>query len=399
MKQPDSVKSNHPTLPSDRKIKAVHLLHTIAYGGIEAILINWAKRTRWDLTCNVDLSLVCFSNPDRSEQAFITAARKENIAVQTIPWTRRKPIFSSGKKLARILRAEHADVLHTHNTYADLTGWVAARRAGVKIVSAQYVWSDFGWKRNLLQWINQWALRSFDCVTAQCRATLQDTCARGVDPLRVHILPSGYEPDRTTLTSSERLHQRGLFGANETDVVLVNVARLYPEKAQARLLEVFRQVANVHSHARLWILGVGPLENDLRSRARALNLNNHVRFLGFRDDLQAVLRLADIQVHPSSAEGIPMAILSGMAAALPIVASEVGGIPEVLQQDITGILVPSVNHAGFESAFAGAMLKLIGDPEKRGAMGARAARFIEGEYSMEAAIRKLEQLYTGLLAR
>jgi glycosyltransferase involved in cell wall biosynthesis len=380
-------------------IKAVHLLHTIAYGGIETILINWFRKLKDDSNAPIELSLVCFANQDQSEQAFLEAARREGIDVETIPWSRRKPIFSSGKKLAKLLRQKNAQVLHTHNTYADLTGLLAARLTGVRTVSSVYVWSDFGWKRNVLQWINQWALRSFDGVTAQCRTTLQQTCARGIDEKKVRILPSGFELNQDSIPSRERFEQRRSFGAADNDLVLINVARLYPEKAQDNLLREFQKAVALHPNLKLWILGVGPLEAELKALAGELRLEDRVRFFGFCNDLHRVLNLADIQVHPSHAEGIPMSILSGMASALPIIASDVGGISEVLEDNVSALLVPPASHPQFADRFQKAVVKLVSNRDLGTRLASQAAAFIRNEYSMEAALRKLEQLYRDVLVR
>jgi len=389
--------SSNPHAAATGKIRAVHLLHTIAYGGVETILINWHKSLREHPTVPIEMSFVCFENPGHTERAFLTAAAKAGMCVQTVPWSRRKPIFSSGCKLAAILRASRADILHTHNTYADLTGLVAARMTGVKTVSSLYVWSDFGWKRNLLQWINKWALRSFDGVTAQCQCTLRDTWAHGIDPSKVRILPSGFDANRVVLTAAERATGRRELGAGLEDIVLINVARLYPEKAQGKLLTLFKQLLTDNHATKLWLLGVGPLEQELRAAAASLNLGDRVHFLGFRPDLERVLKLADIQVHPSFAEGIPMAALSGMAAGLPMVASAVGGIPEVLRHEDNGLLAPAADHPEFERSFTDSVRRLIREPSLRQALGARALRFIETEYSMEVSLAKLEALYRDLL--
>ena len=379
--------------PAGRKIKAVHLLHTIAYGGVEDIIINWFKHLQASPNPFMELSLVCFENPGHTEREFLDAVARAGIPVRTIPWSRRKPVFSSGRKLASILRNERADVLHTHNTYADLTGLVAAGLTGVKTISSVYVWSDFGWKRNLLQWINERALRHFDGVAAQCRTTMSDTCGRGIDPRKVRTVPSGFEVNRSCLSVPERIAQRRSHGVEETDVVLVNVARLYPEKAQAKMLRLMRQAVAVDPRLKLWILGVGPLEPELRALALELNLNGHVKFFGFCKDVQPVLKLADIQVHPSSAEGVPMAVIGGMACGLPVVASAVGGIPEILESGVAGLLVPSADHPDFENCFKTAILDLAEDQERRLAMGREAQKFIEEKYSMEAALGELQRFY------
>jgi glycosyltransferase involved in cell wall biosynthesis len=379
-------------------VTAVHLLHTIAYGGIETILINWHKSLKGRSEASIKLSFVCFENPGHTEKAFLDAASAAGMSVRTIPWSRRKPVFSSGRKLASILRSENADILHTHNTYADLTGLVAARLAGVKTVSSLYVWSDFGWKRNILQWINKWALRSFDGVTAQCECTLRDTWAHGVQRGKVRVLPSGFEVNKVKFAPAERNERRQQLGAGPQDIVLINVARFYPEKAHGKLLSIFKGLVAENPNLKLWLLGVGPLDQELRAQSASLGLDGSVRFLGFRPDLEQLLKLADIQVHPSFAEGIPMATLSGMAAALPIVASSVGGIPEVLRHEVTGLLAPGAGHPDFDRSFTDSARRLILDSALRQRLGAGALRFIETEYSMETSLNNLEALYRDLLA-
>ncbi|PCJ66597.1 MAG: hypothetical protein COA73_00895 [Candidatus Hydrogenedentota bacterium] len=376
------------------QIRVVHLLHTMDYGGVETVIINWLRTLH---PGSVDISIVCFANPGGTEQLFVEAAERAGFNVETIPWSRRKPILKSAKSLVKILREHRAEVIHTHNTYADLVGLVAARRLGIRTVSSLYVLSSFGWKRKTLERMTLFALRYFDCVTAQCEATRRDICAGGINSEKVNVLHSGFEAAAPPLEESEREERRRKHGLEPHHVMMINVARLYPEKAHASLLREFRKINDAHPDTRLWILGRGPLEEEVKSLCTQLGLDDVVRFLGYVPDFDELICLADIQLHPSFTEGIPMAILSGMASGLPVVASAVGGIEEVIENDVRGLLVPSAADDGFSEAFYKAVTGLVEDVEERRRLGNAARRFIENDYSLENAALTLENIYRKLI--
>jgi L-malate glycosyltransferase len=137
------------------------------------------------------------------------------------------------------------------------------------------------------------------------------------------------------------------------------------------------------------------LEQNLRELCRALRLDDHVRFLGFVEKLADFLPLADMQVHPSHSEGVPLAVCSGMAAGLPIIASDIGGLHEVLKNGLTGVLVPPRD----ERAFTEAVVALIENPGRARRLGEAARRFIENDYSLDQAAAALEQSYREVMAR
>jgi glycosyltransferase involved in cell wall biosynthesis len=377
--------------PVRRAVHVVHLLHTIAYGGVETIVLDWARSLD---PRRVEVTVVCFANTGGTEGPFLTAAARAGLAVRTIPWGRQKPVLRSVSALIRLLRETGADVVHAHNLYAEFVGWIAARRVGAKVMSTLYVWSDFGWRRNLQQWIAARLLRRFDLVTSQCRMTMEDTIRRGVPRERQRLLVSGIRPVKFSRDPARRAEIRTANGCRSDDIVFVNVARLYPEKAQDRLLAWFRTVLDQRPNCKLWILGVGPLEQELKELARTLGVDRAVRFLGFIPDLPLYLDTADIQVHSSRAEGIPLAVCEGMAACLPIIATAVGGIPEVIEDGRTGLLVADGDGAGFVAG----MLRLIDDQALRERLGAAARGASRAELSLEAAADRLAAMYEELAA-
>ena len=368
----------------------MHLIHTVAHGGVETILINWL--THLDRS-QVDARLVVFANPGSTEQAFVDAAAKAGLPVKSIPWAKRKPVILATKKLVQILREDQIEIIHAHNLYAEIVGYLAARIVGCKILTTQYVWADFGWKRNIMQVIAARVIRRFDLVTSQCEETMRETTRRGVPPGIQKVLISGIEPCHEWLTPRQRADERAALGIAPDELVLANVARLYPEKAQALLLKMFRTILDQRPKARLWILGVGPLEAELKALTAELKLGDAVRFPGFVRNPTRFLQLLDIQVHPSFAEGVPLALCEGMAAGMPILATAVGGVPEIIQTEKSGLLVPARD----EHAFIEQCIRLIDDPALRARLSKGARTFIETQYTLDVAASHLVRTYEDLV--
>jgi len=290
------------------------------------VLINWLVHAP---TTDIDIQLVVFENPENTEDAFITEAEKAGLSVKKIPWSRSKPVFKSARALDRLLKEHGTQILHTHNAYAEMVGLIAGKRQKLKLVSTIYVWAgkDFGVKRYLLQKLGAAIIKRFDLLTVQCEKARDESTTWGT-------------------------------------IIVCNVARLYPEKGQARMLQIWRRIVNQCPNAVLWIYGVGPLQNELEELTRELSLNDSVVFKGFASNLMDELELCDVQLHTSFNEGVPIAICAGMATGLPI-------------EDKT--------------------IELIRNPDMRKMLGNGAKSFIENEYSMSAAVTILVDTYRALL--
>jgi glycosyltransferase involved in cell wall biosynthesis len=378
-----------------KPIRVTHLLHTIAYGGIETVIINWIRYSRPE---DLDIQLVVFANPGGSEQAFIEEARKHDLQVECIPWSRRKPVLKAARALRALMASHHTEVLHTHNAYAELVGLVTRRLHPVKLLTTVYVWAgrDFGFKRYVLQKMSAWLIKRFDLLTVQCEKAQTESKAWGFREEEVRVLPSGYEIQASAKLSTEKREAARLErGAKPGEVVVCNIARLYPEKGQVRMLHMWKRIVATHPQARLWIYGVGPLEEELLALWRELELQDSVKFMGFASDLMMELQLCEMQWHPSYNEGIPIAICAGMAAGLPIVATAVGGIPEVIKDERSGLLVDRDDEAAIQESTE----RLIADADLRKRLGTEARRFVVEEYSMEFAVGVLSDTYRELVGQ
>jgi glycosyltransferase involved in cell wall biosynthesis len=173
------------------------------------------------------------------------------------------------------------------------------------------------------------------------------------------------------------------------------VGRLSWEKDQQALLEAFGLLKKQVDNACLLIVGDGALRGDLERAAEDLGIANDVQFLGYRDDVPSIMAALDVFVLPSLEEGISLTLLEAMAASRPIVATDVGGNPEVVVDGETGILVPSEDVA----ALAGAIIKLYGDKELRGKMGAAGRKRVEEHFSLNAMVDAYMALYSSVLEK
>jgi glycosyltransferase involved in cell wall biosynthesis len=369
----------------------MHLIHTMAYGGVESVVLNWLGKIDRE---RFDVRLVCFANPGETEAPFVREAAQRGFIVAKIPWNRRKPLLKSAYALKRLMQEHQTEILHMHNEYANFVGALATLLQPVKTISTIYVRGDFSWRRNILQTIDGLVIRCFDRVTAHCEMTRKQL-AESLGAKDIKTLICGFESEHNEAMQGpeERLARRNQAGIKDGETLLVNVARLYPEKHQAFLLESFAEIVEKCPKARLWIVGVGPLEAELKSYATQLGVTDRVEFLGWVENWQSLLPLCDIQVHPALMEGVSLAIGEGMAAGLPVIASDVGGLREVLTHKRTGILVPS----GDKPRFVEETVRLILNKDERLRLGSAAQRFINSEYSLGLAVRSLEETYSEVL--
>jgi len=171
--------------------------------------------------------------------------------------------------------------------------------------------------------------------------------------------------------------------------VAVVAARLVTQKGHGHLLEAARRLPRV----RFLCAGDGPLRSDLERRAREMGVADRVTFLGHRTDIPALLHGADLAVLPSLYEGLPLSLVEAMAAARPVVATDVGGSREVVIHGVTGLLVPP----GDPEALAGAIGRVASDPALAARFGAEGRRRVEADFTAEAMVARVEALYARLL--
>ncbi|MEA2625468.1 MAG: hypothetical protein QOD06_1513 [Candidatus Binatota bacterium] len=230
-----------------------------------------------------------------------------------------------------------------------------------------------------------------DGVAAISHGVRDQLVAGGVIAGRIRVIESGVEPPGELPGPSGRRAARERFGA-DGQVVIAVVAALVRRKAHDVLLHALAELRERDVSVLCLVCGDGEERGALESLARSLDLGDHVRFLGRRSQVADVLAAADVFVLPSRHEGLGVAILEAMAMALPVVASRVGGIPEAVVHEETGILVPPEDAASLAAALA----ELSASAELRGRMGTLGRERVLARFTMERMAERYETLYREL---
>ena len=292
--------------------------------------------------------------------------------------------------LYRLFRRERPHIVHTHAWGTLLEGLIAARLARVPIVvhgehgtlqlhPRQRLCQRLAWSRvdRLLSVSSRLAERMARDVKFPLSSI--QTIRNGVDLARFAGLP-------------DRAAARRALGLPADSIVVGAVGRLVPVKDHAGLLEAIAVLGRTGLRPLVVIAGDGPLRGELDDRATALGISNQVRLLGHRQDIETVLAAFDVFTLPSRSEGLSNTILEAMAAGLPVVATQVGGADEMVEDEKTGVLIPPSSP----QALAAALRRMLSDPARRETMGRAGRARVEREFALARTLRAYEELYIEL---
>jgi L-malate glycosyltransferase len=295
-------------------------------------------------------------------------------------------------RMAMMIRAHDVRIVHAHDFYSNVVGVAAASLAGVKSIAS---------RRDLAHWLGgtqkkalRLTCRLADAVVANAAAVAAQTARDlGVAAPKLQVIPNGIDVERFDLHAFRTPDPLLPGGSVATPRVCMVGSMHRADKGHAELLEAAAILKSRGVRAQFLLVSDGALRPELEDKARALGIGDDVFFLGRRDDVASVLVRSDIVAHPSWSEGFPNAVLEGMCAARPVVATRVGGIPEVMTDGAHGFLVEPQRPA----ELAAALGKLIANPLAGHVMGLRGRRHVETEFSLDKMRRTVEGLYDELL--
>jgi glycosyltransferase involved in cell wall biosynthesis len=297
--------------------------------------------------------------------------------------------LSAAWRLARVIRQLRPDIVHAHDPHgvamAALALSMSTERRTPRLVASRRV--DFHLARNAF---SRWKYRQVDrfvCASETIRLML---VGDGIPEDRTTTVHEGIDIERVEATPPLDPHVE--FWLPHGAPVVGNVAALVAHKGQRHLIAAAAMVVREVPDARFIILGEGELRPALERQIHELGLDKHVVLAGFRPDVLSLHKGFDLFVLPSVTEGLGTSLLDAMACGKAIVATEAGGIPEVVAHDVTGLLVPPRD----ERTLAAAIVLLLKDPERRAAMGRagqdRVRRFFSAERMVQETLAVYERL-------
>jgi glycosyltransferase involved in cell wall biosynthesis len=237
--------------------------------------------------------------------------------------------------------------------------------------------------------------RRCERIISLASAAIPNLERHGFDPRRIRHIANGVDTQRFRPHDGAAGDDPLPGGWPRMGPVAISVARLVPAKAHDVLLDAWTEVVRAHPGATLLVVGEGPLRDEIEVRSRRLGIGGSLRMLGTQNDVPALLGRSDLYVSSSRTEGMSNAILEAASCGLPVVATRVGGAADVIEDGVTGLLVPP----GDAAALAGAIEGLLRDPERRARMGALARRRAVELFSIEAVVEQYIDQYRELSRR
>ena len=324
---------------------------------------------------------VCLASPGDSP----LSVRARERGIETVPFRQRNELsLSAVLKLWVFLRNREFDIVYVNTPRAIFSGGLASRLAGVPLrICSRRV--NFPLKSPLSRLKYNWFQERVVTVSLSIQETLIEG---GVRPDLIQVIYEGVDLDwidahqsNSTLAVGERLK-------------VGTVAYLSPEKGHHVLLEAAARIVSRFPEVVFVLVGKGELMSELRDKIRELDIEGHVLLTGFRDDSETLMKEFDIFCLPSLSEGLSSAILVAMASSLPVVATQVGGIPELVVDGETGLLVPA-NDA---RQLAAALGQVLESQSLRRRLGQAGRRRVEQKFMLQRKLDETEQLYLSLLA-
>ena len=361
----------------------VHLLvDTLGVGGAEVLLTQYARLG------GVEISVACLKATGAGHVAERLRASGIEPRCVGIPPHLGPSAFLRVRRHLAVVRPE---LVHTHLSYADLLGGPAARSLGIPTVATLHSYAPPSTPRDRMRArMTDIARRTAAArVIAVSRSARDAYLATGCDPRRVVVLHNGVG-ERPRPGSGAGVRRE--LGLARDDLVVAMLSSLRPEKAHDVALGAVALLLPRFPDLRLLVVGDGPLRAQVERSAAPLG--DRAVLAGYRPDAMAALDAADVLLHPSRRDTLPTAILEAMACSLPVLATDVGGVGELVVDGETGSLVAPPPDA---PRVAGALGRLLDDPGLRRRMGAAGRARYEAEFSVDRWARRMRDLYLSVL--
>jgi glycosyltransferase involved in cell wall biosynthesis len=378
----------------DRRLGVVVLVDRLVHGGAERLAADLAARLDPERFATT-LCVSRWTDPGHARAPEIPArllAATEAAGVQFLGLARRGAWdVAAWRPLVRLLRSGKVQVIHGHMLGSNVWAVVLGRLTRVPVVVAhEHSWDFSGSRRR--RFLDRHLIARGSDVLIACSSEDRRRMIEieGIAPRDVLLVPNGIA---ARAPSPSRDVRRELGIARDAPVV-GSVGTLRAEKRFDVLVRAAAELVARRPGVRVLIAGDGPERARLEGLVAELGLSRSVRLLGARDDVPDVLAALDVAVTCSDFEGTPLSVLEYMEAALPVVATRVGGLPHMLEDGVHGLLVPRRDPA----ALAEALDTLLGDPARRRAMGAAGRERRRAEFDLDVMVARVEELYERLYA-
>ena len=373
-----------------RKIKVLHLTSTPkGIGGVERLLLDMTKHYDLDRFSIVHCNLF---DATGGPGPFMVGLRASGLPCFELTGSRWNHLPHMIGKLRSLIETEQVDVLHLHMVRATIVGGLASlmpHRPKV-VVSKHYRYAMLS--SALPRLLDRFVTNHAEAVAAVSHSVEEDLIHHGLAASKARVIHNGIDLQSFDRRSAEETEQTSYNGPGPLLACLASLHRL---KGQEYLLRAMPEILRSYPTARLVIVGEGAERARLQELVQSLGLGDAVMMPGFEPNIPALLPQIDLCVHPAVDEAFGLVLLEAMAARKAVVATNVGGVGEIVADGETGLLVPPRDP----QAIARAVCTLLGDAQRRTRMGNAGRRRVEGDFTIQKTVRSYERLYEEMMLR
>ncbi len=375
------------------RIRILYMIDALGFGGAERQLVRFLQHLNRD---RYDPSVCALSVRQGNVNA--DDIRQSGLDVNLVRVHRLLDPLGF-LRLKRHLRARRPALVHTHLDFSATLGGTACRKLGIPHITTLHTLGDPPrgtralWRQRLLYRVLS---RSCDQIIAVSQSVREHHLKRSnLDPGKIVTVHNGIDLQQFARQSqTDREAARRSFNIPFDAPLITTVAVLRPAKGIQHLIEAMPTMAKALPAIRVLVVGSGPNELMLKAQATALGVADRITFAGHRDDVPHLLTASDLFVLPTLRDSLPTVIIEAMAAGTPVVASDVDGVAEMIEDGVTGLLVPPSNP----SKLADACLRLLNQPNLSSSIAHAARRAADQRFDIDVHIRRVTEIYEELLA-
>jgi glycosyltransferase involved in cell wall biosynthesis len=368
-------------------IRVLHLRSSAGFFGAERVIVTLMASTSRDE--NVETFLACIENYINGDRSLLHHAQEAGLSAVELPCKSRMDLGTI-RHLRQFCKTNKIDIIHTHDYKSLFYGIIVSKLSGFKLVTTLHGKTSGDAKNRLYELIENRLLNLVNHITVVSKPLLKLLSNAGLDK-KTTLIANGV--DEINFKPGATGFGKPYWGFESDCFLFGTIARMSEEKGHEFLLKTFVNFAVKEDKARLLFIGDGPLEQDLKILAEERGISEKVCFAGPRKEVEKILNDLDCYVSPSHTEGMPMSILEAMATALPIIATNVGSVGDMLSNE-SGRLI----QAGDSPALLEQMHYALEYPEQMKALGENARSKVESTYSAAIQRHEYANIYHSLIS-
>lgn len=382
------------SVDAGRKIRILHLIEGLGAGGAERLLTYSLKKIDKN---KFSVRVVCLSEPLDLKKEL----EESGIGVSCLNSKNLYNFINIIPRLYRLIIRERPDIVHTHLFFANIYGRISAKIAGVRNIitslhNPDYTYESNGrWTYKIRKSIDRHTGRMcnnrFIAVSKFVKKDFEEQLGFKDIKVLYNCIDSSIFGQRDNVIGEDKKKE---FGLGKDNPIVLNIGRLHPQKGQLCLIEAFNLVYKRNNKCRLIIIGKGYFKDTLKNKVKELKLERVVVFLEGRKDIPEILKISDVFVFPSLYEGFGIALVEAMASGLPVIASNIDVLKEIVDNNINGILIEKGDHVKLAETIS----NLIDNAELRHSLGRNAKGKATEVFDAVSYTKKLENIYKELVS-